>query len=92
MKRKPTTPSRHDYVIPRRAHTVLTIDNWIIWDYDSTVDDAWRQPYTMFHLCGAEQHHGVNLMLSGKYQCSRCVANPPDGLVAVYELLNWDTR
>ena len=91
MMRNPNTPSRLDYDLPRKAHTILTIDNWIIWDYADSEDGAWSQ-YAMFHRCGLEQHHGVNQILSGKYACSRCVANPPDGLVAVYELMNWETR
>ena len=85
MTRKPHTTTR-------KAHTILTIDNWIIWDYADPPFDDWHMPYGMFHQCGAEQHHGVNQMLEGQYQCSRCVANPPDGLVAVYELLSWDPR
>lgn len=36
--------------------------------------------------------HYTETVLSYSFKCRRCVESPPDGLVAVYELLNWEAN
>ena len=92
MTRNPTTTARHPDDSTQKAQTILVIEDWILWDWNDPEQHPWGIPYAMFHRCGVEGHHGVNKMYTGEYACSRCVANPPDELIAVYELMTWDNE
>lgn len=82
----------------RKAHTVLDIDGWILWYWDDDAkSESWHLPYAMFHRCGRAtahnpQNNGVKKNGYDVFVCSRCALSPPDGLVACYELMNWEAK
>jgi hypothetical protein len=86
----------------RKAHTVLEINDWILWDWDDPPHDGWHLPYAMFHRCGqqtdnANGHHGASKhylypSLDFVYHCDRCEEEAPTGIVCAYELMNWKNK
>ena len=80
--------------IPIKRRLVFEDDGWCIYKWDDRKDYVWSCKFTMWHKCGIEQDHGVKRRydktnnLTG-HMCVRCNVPAPDGLVGLYEMLNW---
>ena len=74
---------------PIKRRLIFEDNGWCIYKWDDREDYTWSCKYTMWHKCGAEQDHGVRKRDKDKHLCMRCDVGPPDGLVGLYEMLNW---
>ena len=74
---------------PIRRRLIFEDDGWCIYRWNDRVDYQWSLRFTVWHKCGIEQNHAVKERYQGNLMCVRCDVGPPDGLVALYEMLNW---
>ena len=74
---------------PIRRRLIFEDDGWCIYKWDDHHDYQWSLRFTMWHKCGIEQNHAVRERYQGNLFCVRCDVGPPDGLVGLYEMLNW---
>ena len=80
-----------DYTFePIRRRLIFEDDGWCIYRWDDRTDYQWSCKFTMWHKCGIEQDHAVREKFDENHMCVRCDVGAPDGLVALYEMFNWD--
>ena len=77
---------------PIRRRLIFEDDGWCIYKWDSYHDYKWSFLYTMWHKCGIERDHAVKERYNEGHMCIRCDIGPPEGLVGLYEMLNWDEQ
>lgn len=75
----------------REKQTLLTIGEFFLWHWNDSDVRPWHYQHTMFHKCGVEGTHSIQLY-NGQWRCRRCAEPPPDGLVAAYEFMNWEEK
>ena len=80
-----------DYVyVPIRRRLIFEDDGWCIYKWDDRDDYDWSVRFTLWHKCGIEQDHAVKQRSrDSSHVCMRCDIVAPDGLVGLYEMLNW---
>ena len=72
-----------------RRRLIFEDDGWCIYKWDDAVNYQWSFKYTMWHKCGVEKNHAVRERYQGNFMCARCDVAAPDGLVGLFEMLNW---
>ena len=77
---------------PIRRRLIFEDDGWCIYRWEDQIHYQWSYQFTMWHKCGLEQDHAVRLRRDTTHMCVRCDVGPPDGLVALYEMLNWNAQ
>jgi len=72
-----------------RRRLIFEDDGWCIYRWDDRTDYQWGTKFSMWHKCGIEKDHAVRERHDTSYMCVRCDVPAPDGLVGLYEMLNW---
>lgn len=75
--------------VPIRRRLIFEDDGWCIYRWEDRIDYTWSCLFTLWHKCGMEQDHAVRERFNEVYACVRCNVPAPDGLVGLYEMLNW---
>ena len=72
---------------------MFELDGWCLMESYEAVgatSPPWTERYIMRHRCGIERDHYVRKAANG-WLCVRCTEHAPDGMIGVYEMMNWET-
>ncbi len=74
-----------------RQRKVFEEDGWCLfkWEDNSDYYATLERQYVMLHNCGIDKPHAVRER-NGIQTCVRCEEAAPEGLIALYEMSNWD--